>query len=61
MTKHTCGGPAFGRLKPDICKRCAELADGAEPVRWTKAKPVSYSAHDCGKSRCGPVCTFGEW
>jgi hypothetical protein len=34
-TKHTCGGPVFGRLAPPgECARCDELRAGAEPVRW---------------------------
>ena len=32
-TKHTCGGPAFGRLTVG-CPRCDELRAGAAPVRW---------------------------
>lgn len=35
-TAHTCGGPVFGRLTPG-CARCDELANGAEPVRWTSS------------------------
>ena len=30
-TKHTCGGPAFGRKTPG-CPRCDELIAGAAPV-----------------------------
>jgi hypothetical protein len=33
-TKHTCGGPHFGRLTPG-CPRCDELSRGAKPVRWS--------------------------
>jgi len=70
-TKHTCGGPAFGRKTPG-CPRCDELLGGAEPVRWAmtrKQEDAQRSAeihahfagqrHRCGG--CGPVCTFGEW
>lgn len=32
-TRHTCGGPAFGRLTQG-CPRCDELAAGAAPVTW---------------------------
>lgn len=32
-TRHTCGGPVFGRKTPG-CPRCDELLAGAEPVRW---------------------------
>ena len=33
ITKHTCGGPTFGRKTPG-CPRCDELLSGAAPVRW---------------------------
>jgi hypothetical protein len=34
-TKHTCGGPVFGRLAdPGECPRCDELRAGALPVSW---------------------------
>lgn len=32
-TKHTCGGPVFGRKTPG-CPRCDELLAGAAPVAW---------------------------
>ena len=32
-TKHTCGGPSFGKKTPG-CPRCGELLAGAEPVQW---------------------------
>ena len=72
-TKHTCGGPVFGRLTAG-CPRCDELIAGAAPVvqawrgqrqrdednqrRWTR-EHFSSAAHRTGG--CGPVCTFGEW
>lgn len=67
-TKHTCGGPVFGRRTPG-CPRCDELIAGAEPVKWSqrlqKEQDQRYMDeirnHDCKKSGCGPVCTFGEW
>lgn len=67
-TKHT-HKVVFGR-KVDGCPRCAELAAGASPVQWTGARlraeqdrlfRVELAAHDCVASRCGPVCTFGDW
>lgn len=67
-TQHTCGGPVFGR-KTKGCPRCDELLSGADPVVWTsdiRKKQAEQSRrwilqHDCTKSRCGPVCTFGDW
>ena len=32
-TKHTCGGPSFGRLTAG-CPRCDELAAGAPARQW---------------------------
>lgn len=66
--EHTCGGPVFGRLTAG-CPRCDELSAGAEPVRWTTGRrsdddarrAAEIRAHDCRVSRCGTVCTFGEW
>ena len=67
ITKHTCDGPAFGRLTPG-CPRCDELRAGAKPVLWVSgnlADLFRYRAerkrHDCKKAGCGPVCTFGDW
>lgn len=70
-TKHTCGGPAFGRLTPG-CPRCDELADGAKPVQWAHSRRdddrrrcAEIEAHFTSQRHlsggCGPVCTFGEW
>lgn len=67
-TKHTCGGPMFGRLT-EGCPRCEELRAGAAPVRWASARQAEIDArfrrelaeHDCKASGCGPVCTFGDW
>jgi hypothetical protein len=71
-TKHTCGGPAFGRLTAG-CPRCDELAAGAAPVvqPWRKRESddarrcreiAEHFAGECHRSGgCGPVCTFGEW
>ena len=103
-TKHTCGGPVFGRRtagcprceelacgaqpvrfgggdapkttkhthsvvfgrKVDGCPRCDELKAGAEPVRWNTNRSGYPSdrelrEHDCRTSRCGAICTFGDW
>jgi len=70
-TKHTCGGPAFGRKTPG-CPRCDELLAGAEPVRWAmtrkqddERRAAEIRAHFDGQRHrsggCGPVCTFGDW
>ena len=67
-TKHTCGGPAFGRKTPG-CPRCDELLAGAAPVQWAgstrrqddERRAAEIRAHDCTKSRCAIVCTFGDW
>ena len=64
-TRHTCGGPAFGR-KTIGCPRCDELLAGAEPVRFAcnparQQRLTDIRNHDCKVSRCGPVCTFGDW
>lgn len=69
-TKHTCGGPTFGRLAPrGECRRCDELRFGAPPVEWAKGRDAlrceeirshfASAKHQSGG--CGPVCTFGEW
>jgi hypothetical protein len=70
-TRHTCNdgqGPHFGRRTPG-CARCDELDNGAQPVVWSgtrrareeRAAIAVVRAHDCAVSRCGPVCTFGDW
>ena len=72
-TKHTCGGPSFGRLTAG-CPRCDELAAGAparqQPWRETRKqedarRAAEIHAHFAGERHrsggCGPVCTFGEW
>lgn len=67
-TKHT-GTLVFGRCK-DVsdCPRCAELNAGARPVRWGPSRAqqdaqrvAEIRAHNCQASRCGRVCTFGQW
>ena len=70
-TKHTCGGPAFGRKTPG-CPRCDELLAGAQPVQWRASRrqedarrSAEVRAHFAGERHrtggCGPVCTFGDW
>ncbi len=68
ITRHTCGGPQFGRLSPD-CARCRELSTGAPRRQWSSTKRTienarflaALKAHDCKKSGCLPICTFGDW
>jgi hypothetical protein len=72
-TKHTCGGPAFGRKTPG-CPRCDELLAGAAPVQWAGSRVARDNRlyrgererhfapggpHATGK--CGPVCTAFDW
>jgi hypothetical protein len=70
-TKHTCNngrGPHFGRRTPG-CPRCDELAAGAEPVRWAGSRNARLDAqraadirnHDCRRSNCAVICTYGDW
>jgi hypothetical protein len=71
-TKHTCGGPAFGRKTPG-CPRCDELLAGAAPVQqpWRKRESDDqrrsreihehFAGYRHRSGGCGPVCTFGEW
>lgn len=71
-TKHTCGGPVFGR-KTAGCRRCGELLAGAKPVVWSQSRTATHDAQRCESIRRhfashqhlsggrGPVCTFGEW
>ena len=73
-TRHTCGGPSFGRKTPG-CPRCDELIAGAAPVTqpWRETRKqedarrsASIAAHFAPGGRhargdCGPVCTFGDW
>ncbi len=76
-TKHTCGGPAFGRKTPG-CPRCDELLAGAAPItqpwrgqsqRDDAERRAALAAHFTSERhtstthplRCGPVCTYGDW
>lgn len=61
---------SFGRpSKHDLCPRCQELKNGAEPRKgWSDTRRfkeaqfrLSLEKHDCKKSGCGSVCTYGEW
>ena len=70
-TKHTCGGPSFGRKTPG-CPRCDELLAGAEPVVWnTRRDEITreqrrfaldrHFASGDHKNGCRVTCTFGDW
>ena len=58
----------FGR-RVDGCPRCEELKAGAPAIKswgWMNHEQTArfirdLKAHDCKKSNCGPVCTFGDW
>ena len=66
-TKHT-HDVVFGR-KVDFCPRCEELKAGAAPVKWNidrkrindQVLAQEIRNHNCSKSGCGPICTFGQW
>jgi len=66
-TKHT-HTVVFGR-KVAGCPRCDELKNGAAPVQWRGASKQAFELqrraeirrHDCKASRCGPVCTYGDY
>lgn len=59
---------AFGK-KDANCPRCVELLNGAQPRKsWDHLKKFNEARrieairnHDCKKSNCGPVCTYGDW
>jgi hypothetical protein len=55
-TKHTCGGPAFGRKTPG-CPRCDELLAGAAPVVWAG---MARQAR-CQTPGCGGLVERAEW
>jgi hypothetical protein len=65
-TQHT-HPVVFGR-KVDGCPRCTELRLGMPPRTWRNQRSSSDAqrladirSHDCKKSHCGPVCTFGDY
>lgn len=69
-TKHTCGGPSFGRKTPG-CPRCDELLAGAAPVAqaWrnkpTRAQEDAMLAaairNHVHTARCSTQCSAGQW
>lgn len=64
---------AFGKKSPaGVCARCDELTAGAAPrAGWQgpyyarkaaeAARLARMPKHDCARSGCGPVCTWGDW
>lgn len=61
--RHTCNGgagPHWGR-RTRGCPRCDALEAGAEPVAWAGSRRAAPTqGHRCD-SRCGRVCTAGDW
>lgn len=53
VTRHTCGGPVFGRLDLS-CPRCRELMEGYPARRWDGARRFnrSDSAQDIRSAYC---------
>lgn len=62
-TKHTCGGPVFGK-KTVGCPRCDELLAGAAPTKWAstiaKEREAEFlralRSHNCKTHGCAPIC-----
>ena len=61
---------SFGRpSKHSNYPRCEELKNGKKPRKsWGYDKRMNEARqlkeireHDCKKSNCGIVCTFGDW
>jgi len=51
-TKHTCGGPSFGRKTPG-CPRCDELIAGAAPVQQAWRNRPTRAQQD--EQRCREI------
>lgn len=70
MTKHKEDCRRVFKKYDTNCPRCKELMAGS-PARegWQKryyankkhAEQIRKIPHDCKKSNCGPICTFGDW
>lgn len=68
MTTQHSHGPNFGR-RVATCPRCIELTAGAPAIQWRESRAAQEDAqrvreiraHDCARSRCGVVCTFGDY
>lgn len=51
------------------CARCLELMNGAKPREgwgdWKRKEEMrqiqAIRNHDCKRSNCNVVCTFGDW
>jgi hypothetical protein len=69
MTQHKHDCRRVFRVYDATCPRCQELAGGAAPrAGWgdakRKAEAMSLLAiknHDCRRSGCSVVCTFGDY
>lgn len=68
-TRHTCGGPVFGRKTPG-CPRCDALLAGAAPVQWASARRAQQDEQEARwrrdhfaseAHRQEVVCTYGDW
>lgn len=68
MTHHAADCRRVFSRYDDRCPRCQELAAGASArPGWSDRKRddarrvEAIRRHDCQRSGCGPVCTFGDW
>lgn len=67
QTKHSSTCRRVWRRYDPECPRCRELAAGAPPrAGWSRGPDAETirrwdREHDCVASRCGPVCTWGQW
>lgn len=69
QTRHNDDCQRVFRNYDPRCPRCAELASGAQPrAGWGARKHreeanalTAIKNHNCNRSNCGPVCTFGDW
>lgn len=72
-TKHNYDcNKAFGRLDSN-CTRCQELKAGSPPRSGWQGKYYAKKKqqeeqqlkeirkHNCVESKCGQICTFGDW
>lgn len=67
--RHNHTPQPFGKRMPyGDCPRCDALHDGAEPRQGWRSRrgddeqrAREIRAHDCQRSGCASVCTFGDW
>lgn len=73
VTKHTCGGPKFGKLAPEgECPRCDELRNGAKPRKswrqqqqerdeaFRRALDAHFNSEYHKSGKCGVICCYGD-